>query len=53
MMHLQWHGANAMQYLTPESTFWQLAPGENIVTFSTPSGSVEVAIEYASRYTGV
>ena len=44
---------NAMQYLTPESTFWQLAPGENIVTFSTPSGSVEVAIEYASRYTGV
>ena len=44
---------NAMQYLTPESTFWQLQPGENIVTFSTPSGSVEVTIEYASRYTGV
>lgn len=44
---------NAMQYLTPESTFWQLAPGENIVTFSTPSGSVVVSIEYASRYTGV
>lgn len=44
---------NAMQHLTPESTFWQLQPGENIVTFSTPSGSVEVSIEYASRYTGV
>jgi len=44
---------NAMQYLTPESTFWQLQPGENIVTFSAPSGSAEVAIEYASRYTGV
>ena len=44
---------NAMQYLTPESAFWQLQPGENIVTFSAPSGSVEVAIEYASRYTGV
>jgi len=44
---------NAMQYLTAESTFWQLVPGENIVTFSTPSGSVEVSIEYASRYTGV
>ena len=44
---------NAMQYLTPESTFWQLQPGENIVTFSTPSGSVVVSIEYASRYTGV
>ncbi len=44
---------NAMQYLTAESTFWQLQPGENIVTFSTPSGSVEVSIEYASRYTGV
>lgn len=44
---------NAMQYLTAESTFWQLRPGENIVTFSTPSGSVVVSIEYASRYTGV
>ena len=43
---------NAMQYLSPDSTFWQLQPGENIVTFSTPSGSVEVTIEYASRYTG-
>ncbi len=27
--------------------------GENIVTFSAPGGSAEVAIEYASRYTGV
>lgn len=53
MMHLQWHEANAMQYLTAESTFWQLEPGENIVTFSTPSASAEVAIEYVSRYTGV
>ena len=44
---------NAMQYLSPDSTFWQLQPGENIVTFSTPSGSVVVSIEYASRYTGV
>lgn len=44
---------NAMQHLTPESVFWHLVPGENIVTFSTPSGSVVVAIEYASRYTGV
>ena len=44
---------NAMQYLTPDSTFWQLEPGENIVTYSAPSGSVKVTIEYASRYTGV
>jgi hypothetical protein len=44
---------NAMQYLSSDSTFWQLVPGENIVTFSTTSGSVEVANEYASRYTGV
>ena len=44
---------NAMQYLSSDSTFWQLVPGENIVTFSTPSGSVVVSIEYASRYTGV
>lgn len=44
---------NAMQYLTPDSTFWQLEPGENIVTFSAPSGSVVVSIQYASRYTGV
>ena len=53
MMHLQWHEANAMQYLTAESTFWQLEPGENIVTFSAPGGSATVTIEYASRYTGV
>jgi len=46
MMHLQWHGANAMQYLTAESTFWQLEPGVNIVTFSTPSGSVVVSSMY-------
>ena len=44
---------NAMQYLSSDSTFWQLVPGENIVTFSTSSGSVEVANEYVSRYTGV
>ncbi len=44
---------NAMQYLSSDSTFWQLLPGENIVTFSTPGGSAEVSIEYASRYTGV
>ena len=44
---------NAMQYLSSDSTFWQLVPGENIVTFSTLSGSAEVAIEYVSRYTGV
>ena len=44
---------NAMQYLTPESTFWQLEPGENIVTYSAASGSAAVTIEYASRYTGV
>ena len=44
---------NAMQFLTAESTFWRLQPGVNIVTFSAPSGSVEVTIEYASRYTGV
>ena len=43
----------ATAHLTAESTFWQLEPGENIVTFSAPSGSVEVTIEYASRYTGV
>ena len=43
----------ATAHLTAESTFWQLEPGVNIVTFSAPSGSVEVSIEYASRYTGV
>ena len=45
--------AGATAHLTAESTFWRLQPGVNIVTFSAPSGSVEVAIEYASRYTGV
>ena len=44
---------NAMQYLSSDSTFWQLVPGENIVTFSAPGGSATVTIEYASRYTGV
>ncbi len=44
---------NAMQYLTPDSTFWQLEPGETIVTYSAASGSAAVTIEYASRYTGV
>ncbi|WP_343241202.1 phage distal tail protein [Methanoculleus sp. UBA45] len=46
-------GSSAMGAVQPGSTFWQLQPGENIVTLSTPSGSVVVSIEYASRYTGV
>lgn len=44
---------NAMQYLSAASTFWQLQPGENVITYSATSGSAAVTLEYASRYTGV
>ncbi len=44
---------NAMQYLSATSTFWQLQPGENVITYSATSGSAAVTLEYASRYTGV
>lgn len=45
--------SNAMQYLTSESTFWQIIPGENIVTYTSASGSGIVTIKSPSRYSGI
>lgn len=44
---------NAMAYLSSDSEFWQLEPGENIITYSATSGSAEVVVNYTSRYSGV
>jgi len=44
---------NAMPYLSDDSEFWQLEPGENILTYSATSGSAEVVVNFASRYTGL
>lgn len=44
---------NAMPYLSDDSEFWQIEPGENVITYSATSGSAEVMITFASRYTGV
>ncbi|MFA6897573.1 MAG: phage tail domain-containing protein [Patescibacteria group bacterium] len=45
--------SNAMQYLTDDSTFWQIIPGINIVTYTAASGSGTVTIKCPSRYTGI
>lgn len=44
---------NAMAHLSDDSEFWQVVPGENILTYSATSGSAEVVVRFASRYTGV
>lgn len=44
---------NAMAYLSADSVFWTLDPGENILTYTATSGSAEVVVNYVSRYSGV
>lgn len=48
-------GVNAFGFIDPESTFFNLAPGENTITYDADSGSdsAEVILTYTNRYTGV
>ncbi len=44
---------NAFSYIDLDSTFFELIPGQNELTFLTDSGTPEVYVKYRNRYVGV
>ncbi len=46
-------GSSAMGAVQPGSTFWQMQPGPNRLTYSDSGGDATVLIQYSPRYTGV
>ena len=49
------NGVNAFGFIAPESTFFNLAPGENVITYDADVGAdnAEVVLTYSNLYTGV
>jgi len=49
------NGENAFHYIDLASTFWQLKPGENILSYSSNNDSINtrVAVRWKNRYLGV
>lgn len=47
--------SNAMHYIDLNSTFWQLQPGENTISYTADSGAEEatVLVTWKNRYVGV
>lgn len=48
-----WTGASLMGIVQPGSTFWQMQPGPNVLTYADSGGDASVLIQYSPRYTGV
>ena len=46
-------GSSAMGAVQPGSTFWQMQPGDNTLTYTDSGGDASVLIQYSPRYTGV
>ena len=46
-------GSSAMGAVQPGSTFWQMQPGPNTLTYADSGGDAKVLIQYSPRYTGV
>ena len=46
-------GSSAMSAVQPGSTFWQMQPGPNVLTYADSGGDTSVLIQYSPRYTGV
>ncbi|WP_343241210.1 phage distal tail protein [Methanoculleus sp. UBA45] len=46
-------GSSAMGAVQPGSTFWQMQPGDNTLTYADSGGDASVLIQYSPRYTGV
>lgn len=46
---------NGFNYINPMSKFWQLKPGENLITYSSDNNNqkVVITIEWVNRYEGV
>lgn len=49
------NGINAFHWIDPDSSFWQLQPGDNIVEYTSdePTEPAAVVISYRNRYVGV
>lgn len=47
------NGSSAMGAVQPGSTFWQMQPGPNTLTYADSGGDAKVLIQYSPRYTGV
>lgn len=46
-------GSSAMGAVQPDSVFWQMQPGPNVLTYADSGGDASVLIQYSPRYTGV
>ncbi len=53
--HVLINGNNAFHYIDLNSTFWQLVPGENIVSYNSNNDSIntKVHIKWKNRYIGL
>lgn len=49
------NGVNAYSYITLDSTLWELAVGENFISYETDAGAenAKVLIAYKNRYVGI
>jgi hypothetical protein len=44
---------NKIDFLSADSGFWTLEPGNNVITFSVSSGTVTALVDYLTRFLGV
>lgn len=53
--HVLINGANAFHYIDLNSTFWQLVPGENLLSYASNNDSIKtkVTVRWYSRYIGL
>ncbi|MEJ1731230.1 phage tail family protein, partial [Escherichia coli] len=49
------NGENAFHYIDLDSTFWQLVPGENILSYASNNDSIntKVIVKWKNRYIGL
>lgn len=49
------NGENAFHYIDLESTFWQLIPGDNILSYASNNDSIntKVTVKWKNRYVGL
>lgn len=53
--HVHINGENAFHYIDLESAFWQLQPGENVLSYESNNDSVKtkVLVKWKNRYVGL
>ncbi|AEE92512.1 putative Phage-related tail protein [Tepidanaerobacter acetatoxydans Re1] len=53
--HVKINGENAFHYIELDSTFWQLIPGENLLSYTSNKDSIKtkVLVKWKNRYVGL